>query len=99
MDSVGKTIQQSAGDYQNLLDMSGMTPSMSRKGDCWDNAPMESFFSTLKTELIFHERFATREEAKTKIFEYIEISYSRQRRHSSLGYQSPAEFERTERVS
>jgi len=66
---------------------------MSRKGDCWDNAVMESFFATLKTELIYHERFFTREDAKSKIFDYIEMFYNRKRRHSSLGYKSPVEFE------
>ena len=85
--------QYAAGDYQNLLHDNKMICSMSRKGDCWDNAPMESFFATLKTELIFHEQFATREEAKRKIFEYIEVFYNRQRRHSTIGYQSPADYE------
>lgn len=86
--------QYAAGDYQDLLREYGLIGSMSRKGDCWDNAPMESFFGTLKQELVYPERFATREEAKAKIFEYIEVFYNRQRRHSSLGSQSPAEFER-----
>jgi len=85
--------QYAAGDYQTLLEGYGITCSMSRKGDCWDNAPMESFFATLKTELIFPERFTTREEAKRKIFEYIEVFYNRQRRHSTIGYQSPADYE------
>lgn len=91
--------QYAAGEYQKLLSEHDMTASMSRKGNCYDNAVMESFFGTLKTELIFFERFATREEAKAKIFEYIEVFYNRQRRHSSLGYLSPAEFERTKKVS
>jgi len=86
--------QYAAGDYQDLLRNYGLVGSMSRKGDCWDNAPMESFFGTLKQELVHHERFTTRDEAKAKIFEYIEMFYNRQRRHSSLGSQSPAEFER-----
>jgi len=68
---------------------------MSRKGDCWDNAVMESFFATLKTELIYCERFITREDAKSKIFDYIEMFDNRKRRHSSLGYKSPVEFEMT----
>jgi len=68
---------------------------MSRKGDCWDNAPMESFFATLKTELVYRMKFKTREEAKRKIFEYIEVFYNRQRRHSSLDDQSPLDFEKT----
>ena len=66
---------------------------MSRKGDCWDNAVMESFYSTLKTELIYHVVFRTREEARRAVFEYIEMFYNRFRRHSTLGYLSPADFE------
>ena len=72
---------------------------MSRKGDCYDNAVMESFFSTLKRELVVFENFLTREEAKAKIFEYIEVFYNRQRRHSTLGYLSPVEFEEVNKVS
>ena len=87
--------QYAANNYQQLLSDHRMIGSMSRKGNCWDNAPMESFFATLKTELIYHERFITREEAKEKIFEYIEVFYNRKRRHSSLGSKSPAEFETT----
>jgi len=87
-------VQYAAGDYRKLIDEHGMVGSMSRKGDCWDNAPMESFFGTLKQELVFHERFATRAEAKRKIFEYIEMFYNGWRRHSSLGGVSPIEFER-----
>ena len=67
---------------------------MSRRGDCWDNAPMESFFATLKKELIYHEDYQTRAEARRSIFEYIEVFYNRVRRHSALGYLSPADFER-----
>jgi transposase InsO family protein len=63
----------------------------SRKGNCLDNAPMESFFSSLKTELVHRTRFATRREARSAIFEYIEIFYNRQRRHSSIGYRTPAQ--------
>jgi putative transposase len=85
--------QYASEDYQKLLKEYGMQPSMSRKGDCWDNAPMESFFHTLKTELTHHKRYHTREEARRDIFEYIEVFYNRQRLHSSLGYKSPAEFE------
>lgn len=85
--------QYASEDYQNLLKAYGMRASMSRKGDCWDNAPMESFFHTLKTELTHHRKYRTREEARRDIFEYIEIFYNRQRLHSSLGYKSPAEFE------
>jgi transposase InsO family protein len=86
--------QYAAGGYQILLREYGIVCSMSRKGDCWDNAPMESFFGTLKQELVYHERFATRDEAKAKIFEYIEVFYNRQRRHSAAGSHSPVEFER-----
>ena len=89
--------QYAAGGYQNLLREHGIVCSMSRKGDCWDNAPMESFFGTLKQELVYQERFATRDEAKAKIFEYIEVFYNRQRRHSAAGSHSPVEFERLTR--
>ena len=85
--------QYASGDYQKLLTGTRMICSMSRKGDCWDNAPMESFFATLKAELVYREQFKTRQEAKAKIFEYIEVFYNRQRRHSSLGNQSPVDFE------
>ena len=86
--------QYACGDYQEALTAHGMLCSMSRKGDCWDNAPMESFFHTLKTELIHHRDYQTRWEAKADIFEYIEVFYNRGRRHSILGYLTPAEFER-----
>jgi transposase InsO family protein len=66
---------------------------MSRKGNCWDNAAMESFFRSLKVECIYHHTFKTREEAKTIIFDYIEIFYNRQRRHSTLNYLSPMNYE------
>ena len=85
--------QYASEDYQKLIKSYGMQASMSRKGDCWDNAPMESFFHTLKTELTHHKKYRTREEARRDIFEYIEVFYNRQRLHSSLGYKSPAEFE------
>ena len=91
--------QYAAGEYQRLLSENGMICSMSRKGDCWDNAPMESFFATLKTELVNREQFKTRQEAKTKIFEYIEVFYNRQRRHSTLGNQSPVDFEQRQTLS
>ncbi|TRD13601.1 IS3 family transposase, partial [Palleronia caenipelagi] len=65
--------------------------SMSRKGQCLDNAPMESFFSSLKKELVHRHRFRTREQARAAIFEYIEVFYNRQRRHSAIGYQTPAQ--------
>ena len=80
-------------DYQRLLASHGITCSMSRRGDCWDNAPMESFFASLKKELIHHEDYQTRAEARASVFEYIEVFYNRVRRHSALGYLSPAEYE------
>ena len=67
--------------------------SMSRKGNCWDNAVAESFFKTMKTEMVYHENFITRVQAKLAIFEYIEVWYNRKRRHSTLGYLTPQEFE------
>jgi putative transposase len=87
-------VQYACGDYQAALTERGMIPSMSRKGDCWDNAPKESFFGTLKCELGLHGLRPPREQAHRKVFEYIEVFYNRQRLHSSLGYQTPAEFER-----
>ena len=85
--------QYAAHSYQRLLGEHGITPSMSRTGNCWDNACVESFFGTLKRELVYHRHYATREEATQDIFEYIEVFYNRRRRHSTLGYDSPAEFE------
>ena len=85
--------QYAATAYQQLLTTHGMTGSMSRRGNCWDNACVESFFGTLKRELIYHRQYRTREEATQDIFEYIEVFYNRLRRHSTLGYHSPTEFE------
>jgi len=85
--------QYACGDYQEALTAHGMLCSMSRKGDCWDNAPMESFFHTFKTELIHHRDYQTRWEAKADIFEYIEVFYNRGRRHSALRFIAPAEYE------
>ena len=85
--------QYAATSYQRVLDEYGLIPSMSRKGNCWDNACVESFFGTLKRELVYHRQYATRSEATQDIFEYIEVFYNRQRRHSTLGYHSPAEYE------
>ena len=87
--------QYASEHYQHLLARHGITCSMSRRADCWDNAPMESFFASLKKELVHHEDYRTREEAQASIFEYIEVFYNRQRRHSTLGFKSPAEFERS----
>ena len=67
---------------------------MSRRANCWDNSPMESFFASLKKELVHGETYATREEARASLFEYIEVFYNRIRRHSSLGYKPPVEYER-----
>ena len=86
--------QYCSHDYRKLAKQFGMKLSMSRKGDCWDNAPMESFWGTLKTELVHHRRYATRKEAKREIAEYIEIFYNRQRKQARLGYLSPAAFMR-----
>jgi putative transposase len=80
-------------DYRKMLKDHHITASMSRKGNCWDNAPMESFFHTLKTEDIHHRRFKTREEAKITLFRYIETYYNNQRLHSALGYITPAQME------
>jgi putative transposase len=82
-----------SSDYRKALDARGLECSMSRKGDCWDNAVAESFFATLKTEHVDHEQFASREQAHASIGDYIERFYNTARRHSSLGYVSPIEFE------
>jgi len=79
--------------YKRLMKDNGFICSMSRKGNCWDNAVAESFFHTLKTELVHHEDFQTREEAQQTIFEYIEVFYNRQRKHSTNGYLSPVKYE------
>ena len=86
--------QYCAHEYRKLMDQFKMRSSMSRKGDCYDNAPMESFWGTLKNELIHHCRYKTREEAIREITEYIEVFYNRQRRQARLGYPSPAVYER-----
>ena len=86
--------QYASGDYQKQLSDAGIVCSMSRKGNCWDNAPMESFFASLKRELVHRRRFKSREEARQAIFWWIEAWYNRIRRHSSLGYISPEQFER-----
>jgi transposase InsO family protein len=86
-------VQYASGDYRKLVQSAGFRASMSRKADCYDNAPMESFFHTLKTELVHHRHYATREEAKRDIFAYIEGYYNQTRRHSSIGYISPIEME------
>jgi len=88
-----ESAQYAAGDYRALLKASGIVPSMSRKGNCWDNAPMESWFHTLKTELVHHTAYATHEAAKRDLFAYIETYYNRQRLHSTLGYRTPEHAE------
>lgn len=86
--------QYTAEDFQRLLAEHGIVCSMSRRGDCWDNAVMESFFSTLKTERVSRTRYRTRDEARADIFDYIERFYNPRRRHSTLGQVSPVEYER-----
>jgi len=85
--------QYTCGDYRDVLDEHGVLCSMSRKGDCWDNAVAESFFKTLKVERVNDRDYWTREEAQTDIIDYIERFYNRKRRHSYLGYVSPVEYE------
>ena len=86
--------QYACGEYRALLAAHGLAASMSKKGDCWDNAVAESFFATLETELIMEAAWPTRDAARQAIFAYIETWYNRERRHSSLGYRSPVQYER-----
>jgi len=86
--------QYASGDYQRVLAQHGIVCSMSRRGDCWDNAVAESFFATLKVELVHDAAWATRAVARTELFEYLELFYNGPRRHSALGYLSPRAFER-----
>jgi putative transposase len=86
-------VQYASQDYRQALQSSHAIASMSRKGNCYDNATMESFWSTLKQELIYRHHFHTRDQARQAIFEFIEVFYNRQRLHSSLGYRSPIDFE------
>ena len=86
--------QYASRDFQQRLSRAGIVCSMSRRGNCWDNAVVESFFSTLERELIHRQQYASREEARANVFQYIEVWYNRKRQHSSLGYLSPEEFER-----
>ena len=85
--------QYAARAYRTVLAAHGIESSMSRKGDCWDNAVVESFFATLKVELVHESVFVTRDQARREIFDYIEVFYNRQRRHSYLGYLSPVNYE------
>ena len=91
--------QYASDYYQALLGKRGILCSMSRKGNCWDNAVMESFYRTLKVELIYQRKYETRIEAQRDIFEYIEIFYNRERLHSFLGYNSPEEYEKMTMVA
>ena len=86
-------VQYASEHYQSVLTQQDIECSMSRKGNCWDNAPAESFFATLKKELVHHEVYETREAARASLFDYIEVFYNRERRHSALGYVSPLAFE------
>jgi putative transposase len=86
-------VQYASAEYRKLMQSAGLRASMSRRADCYDNAPMESFFHTLKTELVHHRHYATREQAQRDIFAYIEGFYNHTRRHSAIGYISPIEME------
>ena len=91
--------QYGAESYRQLLTQHGVQPSMSRKGNCWDNAVAESFFHTLKTELIYLEDFDTHEQTQTAVFEYIEVFYNRQRCHSANGYLAPLAYEQALKIN
>ncbi len=91
--------QYASHEYQAILKNYGIVCSMSNKGNCYDNAAMESFFHSLKVECIYNQLFSTRNEAKLAIFDYIEIFYNRQRRHSALNYLSPVNYEMAFAVS
>ena len=84
-------MQYAAEPYRRVLERHAIRQSMSRRGNCLDNAPMESFFASLKKEHVHHTRFHTRAEARAAVFEYLEVFYNRQRLHSALGYRTPAE--------
>ena len=88
--------QYTSEDFQRLLAAQGITCSMSRRGDCWDNSAIESFFATLKKERVSRSVYATRDAARADVFDYIEMFYNPRRRHSTLGQVSPAEFERAQ---
>jgi putative transposase len=92
-------ILYAGGSYLRLLKQYGIVRSMSRKGNCYDNAVVESFFSSLKNEIIHHRDYRTRHEARTEIFEYIELFYNRRRIHQSLNYQTPMQYESVKRVA
>lgn len=88
-------VQYACKDFRKVLGKHGLVQSMSRKGDCWDNAVAESFFGIIKSELIHREHFKGSQDTLKAIFEYIEIFYNRKRKHSTLGYKTPEQFERT----
>lgn len=92
-------VQYASGEYQKELESEGIICSMSRRGNCWDNAVVESFFNTLKVERVYRKRYATRAEARRCIFDYVERFYNRKRRHSSIGYMSPVQFEKTRKLA
>lgn len=91
--------QYASNQYQRLLEFRGFTGSMSRKGNCYDNAVAESFFATLKKELVHRVRFPTRAEARSQLFEYIELFYNSKRRHSTLGNRSPVQYEEGTKIA
>jgi transposase InsO family protein len=86
-------VQYASSEYRQFLEEQGIIASMSRSGNCYDNAMMESFWGSMKTEWTHHELYPTREDARRSVFEYLEIFYNRQRRHSAIGYMSPEQFE------
>jgi putative transposase len=86
-------VQYALAEYRKMMQSAGLRASMSRKADCYDNAPMESFFHTLKTELVHHSDYATRQQAQRDIFAFIEGFYNRTRLHSAIGYISPIQME------
>src|SRR5215471_1701123 len=88
-----ESAQYAAGDYRDILQAAAIVQSMSRKGHCWDNAPMKSFFGTLKTELVHHGEYPNRYAARRDLFAYVEGYYNRQRRHSAIGYITPEQAE------
>ncbi len=92
-------IQYSSNQYVELLKRHGVVRSMSRKGNCYDNAVVESFFSSLKNELVHHQDYHTRQEARSDIFAYIELFYNRRRKHESLGYHTPTAYDSIKRVA
>ncbi len=95
----GHGSQYASDSYRNILTTHSIKASMSRKGNCWDDAVAESFFHTLKIELVHHCDYETKEEAKASIFEYIEVFYNRQRSHSSNGYEAPLVYEAMQKIA